>query len=79
MGKRKGLGRGLDALLAAGPDGDLNVNPNLTQANEGALMSLPVEFLTRGEYQPRRDMSPEALDELAGSIKLHGVMQPIVV
>jgi ParB family chromosome partitioning protein len=79
MVKRKGLGRGLDALLDAGQKDASNAKLNKNQANEGLLVNLPVEFLTKGEYQPRRDMSPEALDELAGSIKLHGVMQPIVV
>ena len=79
MVKRKGLGRGLDALLDAGHNDGISAKLDQNQANEGLLANLPVEFLTRGEYQPRRDMSPEALDELAGSIKLHGVMQPIVV
>ncbi|MEX5623741.1 ParB/RepB/Spo0J family partition protein, partial [Pseudomonas syringae] len=40
---------------------------------------LPVELIQRGKYQPRRDMDPEALEELAHSIRSHGVMQPIVV
>nr|MCH9842974.1 ParB/RepB/Spo0J family partition protein [Gammaproteobacteria bacterium] len=79
MVKRKGLGRGLDALLDAGKNDEHNTKSDKNQANKGLLVNLPVEFLIRGEYQPRRDMSPEALDELAGSIKLHGVMQPIVV
>jgi len=79
MVKRKGLGRGLDALLDAGHNDGFNTKLNKNQANEGLLVNLPVEFLIRGEYQPRRDMSSEALDELARSIKLHGVMQPIVV
>ncbi|MAD57420.1 MAG: chromosome partitioning protein ParB [Porticoccus sp.] len=75
MGKRKGLGRGLDALLAAGRED----SDDQTIDDSTKLSSLSVELLVRGEYQPRRDMSPDALDELAGSIKLHGVMQPIVV
>ena len=43
------------------------------------LRHLPVEFLRRGQYQPRRDMRPEALEELADSIRRQGVVQPIVV
>ncbi|WP_348650952.1 ParB/RepB/Spo0J family partition protein [Parendozoicomonas sp. Alg238-R29] len=43
------------------------------------LRELPVEFIERGRYQPRRDMSPEGLEELASSICKQGVMQPIVV
>ena len=46
---------------------------------EGELKLLPVEFLSRGRYQPRRDMDPEALQELADSIKAQGILQPIVV
>src|SRR5690606_23730920 len=44
-----------------------------------ALQKLPVEFLQRGKYQPRRDINPEKLQELADSIKAQGVIQPVVV
>lgn len=77
--KRKGLGRGLDALLgeslALGDDEPLAGGKN----SDGTLRNLPVEQLQRGKYQPRRDMHPEALEELASSIRNQGVMQPIVV
>lgn len=46
---------------------------------DGQLVKLPVEWLQRGKYQPRRDIDQEALQELANSIKAQGVMQPIVV
>src|SRR5690606_27977398 len=46
---------------------------------DGKLAHLPVELIQRGKYQPRRDMHQEALEELAESIKVQGVMQPIVV
>ncbi|HSC75734.1 MAG TPA: ParB/RepB/Spo0J family partition protein [Pseudomonadales bacterium] len=46
---------------------------------DGQLVKLPVEWLQRGKYQPRRDMDADALEELANSIKAQGVMQPIVV
>jgi len=46
---------------------------------DGQLVKLPVEWLQRGKYQPRREMDNEALEELANSIKAQGVMQPIVV
>lgn len=80
--KKRGLGggRGLNALLsnvkqeqaavAAMAEGKAPV--------DGELKNLPVEFLQRGRYQPRRDMDPAALQELADSIKTQGVMQPIV-
>lgn len=48
-------------------------------SDSGELRDLPVEFMQRGKYQPRRDMSSEALEELSKSIQSQGVMQPIVV
>jgi ParB family chromosome partitioning protein len=67
MVKLKGLGRGLDALLSEGE----------TQSGE-RLLTLPVESLTPGKYQPRTHMDPDALNELAESIKAQGLMQPIL-
>ncbi|BFM22519.1 ParB/RepB/Spo0J family partition protein [Gilvimarinus japonicus] len=83
-GKRKGLGKGLDALLGAGvtippADADEITTDEVREALDGKLMRLPVELISRGKYQPRRDMHPEALEELADSIRAQGVMQPIVV
>ncbi|MFT7300002.1 MAG: ParB family chromosome partitioning protein [Porticoccus sp.] len=76
MVKRKGLGRGLDALLGMGDDKVAGSRPAV---QKDALTELPVEFMTRGKYQPRRDMHPEALEDLASSIRAQGVMQPITV
>lgn len=82
--KKRGLGRGLDALL----DGaKLGVNKEtiteessqLTTAENDHVRELPVTKLQRGQYQPRRDMDPQALEELAKSIKAQGIMQPIIV
>ena len=82
MAKRK-LGRGLDALLGGIPTGDSPTSEITSETvntdNGDRLKELPVEFMQRGKYQPRRDMHPEALEELASSIKAQGVMQPIVV
>ncbi len=85
-GKRKGLGKGLDALLGAGVTSAPTdtPNPDTPEAVEealadGRLAHIPVEMIQRGRYQPRRDMHPEALEELADSIRAQGVMQPIVV
>ncbi len=82
-GKRKGLGRGLDALLgstaAATPSEAIAAVTSPEPGEDGRLENLPVEFIQRGKYQPRRDMNTEALEELAASIKAQGVMQPIVV
>ncbi|MAZ90160.1 MAG: chromosome partitioning protein ParB [Cellvibrionaceae bacterium] len=82
--KRKGLGRGLDALLggATGSNAGDAIASATTETEgsmDGKLTKLPVEFIQRGKYQPRKDMHPEALEELAESIKAQGVMQPIVV
>ena len=84
--RKRGLNRGLDALLSAGDEVEQEA-VSLDQAEHGApeqpadgqLRNLPVEYLQRGRYQPRRDMSAEALEELAESIRSQGVMQPIVV
>ena len=65
--KHKGLGRGLDALLAG--------NSNEPQRQD----TLRVDFLQPGKYQPRTHMDQESLNELAASIKAQGVMQPILV
>ena len=67
--KKRGLGRGLDALL-----GDVPVTEE-----KHRLETLPIEMLQRGKYQPRKDIDPEKLQELADSIKAQGIVQPIVV
>lgn len=62
--RRRGLGRGLDALLEEGPQG---------------LRALPVDRLQPNRMQPRSSFHDEALDELAESIRSQGVVQPLVV
>jgi ParB family chromosome partitioning protein len=75
--KKRGLGRGLDALLG-GTNID-SLEAEAVQSQDGQLHQLPLDLIQRGKYQPRRDMDPAALEELAQSIKAQGVMQPIVV
>jgi ParB family chromosome partitioning protein len=96
--KKRGLGRGLDALLGpavrasqpesapedvAGPQAvvALAAVPAAvdTRDVDGALRILPVDVIQRGRYQPRVDMHPESLQDLADSISEQGVVQPIVV
>jgi ParB family chromosome partitioning protein len=72
--KKRGLGRGLDALLG----GDAEGAPS-TLTQEGELRSLPIQQIQAGKYQPRRHWNDEALDELAASIKAQGLIQPVVV
>jgi ParB family chromosome partitioning protein len=79
--KKRGLGRGLDALLGASQSAQANEapDPGSKVAPGGELNELPVDLIQRGKYQPRGDMDPESLKELADSIVAQGVMQPIVV
>jgi ParB family chromosome partitioning protein len=75
--KKRGLSRGLDALLGDVSIARAEIAPSPVPSH--ALQTLPVEFLQRGKYQPRRDINPEKLQELADSIKAQGVIQPVVV
>lgn len=76
--KKRGLGRGLDALLGnhSSEDGSVVVQ---TKTSVEGLQMLNVDKIQRGRYQPRRDMNEQALEELADSIRSQGVIQPIVV
>ena len=84
---KRGLGKGLDALLGnstsktakaakqSASSGDSETILN----QDGVLKELPVEFLQPGQYQPRRVMTEEGLEELADSIRAQGMIQPIVI
>lgn len=82
MVKKRGLGKGLDALLnrgtSAAPLGVVT-GPGGQELMDGTLQQIAVDMLQRGLYQPRREIDPEALDDLASSIRAQGVVQPIVV
>lgn len=69
--KKRGLGRGLSELL-----GDVSAP---TQEKYQDVQTLPIEFMQRGKYQPRKDMDPEKLKELSDSIAAQGIIQPIIV
>ena len=85
--KKRGLGKGLEALLSTSVtarDKQVEVDKakevasiTLPPANE--LHQLAIEFLTPGQYQPRKDMASDALDDLANSIRSQGIIQPIIV
>jgi|CEGC01.1.fsa_nt_gi ParB family chromosome partitioning protein len=83
VAKKRGLGRGLDALLSdvAAEDSPYAEQTEARQAadKQGDLRQMPLDDIQRGRYQPRRDLEPQALEELANSIRAQGVMQPIVV
>ncbi len=70
--KKRGLGRGLDALLA-------DVQETSTEVSNDSLQHFALDQLQPGKYQPRIDMSQESLEELADSIRAQGLVQPIVV
>ncbi|VAW97525.1 Chromosome (plasmid) partitioning protein ParB [hydrothermal vent metagenome] len=72
--KKRGLGRGLGALLDGSMAKAVEEPPKSTDLRE-----VPVDLLQPGKYQPRTDMHAESLEELASSIKAQGVVQPIVI
>ncbi|MEI7868658.1 MAG: ParB/RepB/Spo0J family partition protein [Candidatus Methylumidiphilus sp.] len=74
--KKRGLGRGLDALL-----GDVNRvdSASFTVSENEKLHILPIEYLRSSRFQPRKDFDPVRLQELADSISAQGVIQPVVV
>lgn len=70
--KKRGLGKGLDALLGTGA--------GVTELDgTEKLRNLPVDLVKPGQYQPRKTMKPDAMKELADSIRKQGVVQPILV
>ena len=69
--KKKGLGRGLEALLGA--------NDKSTANNAGGVAMLQISQLQAGKYQPRKNMVDASLQELSESIKEQGIMQPLLV
>lgn len=78
MSTNKKLGRGLDALLGAAA-GRRNAGDVAAGGAKEVLKDLAVDLIQPGRYQPRQDMNPDALQELAASIRAQGVVQPIVV
>lgn len=76
MMKKKGLGRGLSALLSDTPEtGRLEEAP----APSGGMHEIPVNEIEVNPFQPRKDFAAEALQELVDSIKVHGIIQPVTV
>lgn len=86
--KKRGLGKGLDSLLSSSTvtrnkqvshDIHAEKTQQLVVSEQGELQDLDVNLLQVGKYQPRKDMSSEALQELANSIHAQGIIQPVVV
>lgn len=77
MVKKRGLHRGLDALIARS---DHSIKKEVGELQQdGELKDIPVEFLRSGVYQPRKVFEDDGLEELAASIRAQGIIQPIVV
>lgn len=75
--KKRGLGRGLDALLGAGVTE--KAAEDTQPVIENQLQEIALDLIQPGKYQPRKDMDQAALEELAQSIRAQGIMQPIVL
>jgi ParB family chromosome partitioning protein len=79
---KRGLGKGLDALLSTSSlarEKQQLASYSQSLSSNGELIDIPITHLKPGVYQPRKDMHPEALEELAASIQSQGIIQPIVV
>ena len=72
--KKRGLGKGLDALLGAGNDAN-----SITSPQDDTLKTLAIDLIERGQFQPRQEFNQDALNNLADSIKTQGLIQPILV
>ncbi|CAE6884617.1 Belongs to the ParB family [Vibrio sp. B1REV9] len=78
---KRGLGKGLDALLSTSSlarEKQHIASHSQALSADGELVDLAISQLQPGVYQPRKDMAPEALEELAASIQSQGIIQPIV-
>jgi ParB family chromosome partitioning protein len=78
MVKKRGLGKSLDALLSY-TSTEVQTANEAEEQTQDQLLQMPVEQIQRGKYQPRRDMDPQALEELANSIRTQGIIQPLIV
>lgn len=76
---QKTLGRGLGSLLGVKNSIQTPLKPAYPEAAGNGVLAIPVEKIRRNPYQPRENFDPEKLDELASSIKVHGIIEPLVV
>ncbi|MGZ9166064.1 MAG: ParB N-terminal domain-containing protein, partial [Anaerolineales bacterium] len=70
MSKRSGLGKGLDALIPTGQK---------TTGGDGGVAHVPIDSIQRNPRQPREKFDLEELENLAASIREHGLIQPLIV
>ena len=76
--KKRGLGRGLDAILQS-PETDITSSDISGNYVAGAVAEINIDFIEANPFQPRTDFDESALNELAESIKIQGVIQPVTV
>ncbi len=76
--KKRGLGRGLEAILQS-PETDITSSDISGNYVAGAVAELNIDFIEANPFQPRTDFDDNALKELAESIKIQGVIQPVTV
>src|SRR5687768_4334382 len=81
MSKKKGLGRGLSALLSDSAEEKLEVDIPVSGTNRpaGGIAEIAIEEIEVNPFQPRTHFDQESLKELAESIRIHGIIQPITV
>jgi len=79
MSKRSALGRGLGALIPEGAGLPPQETAPLQQDPTARVREVPVDVIALNPHQPRHHIDPEALSELAASIREHGLIQPLVV
>lgn len=79
MSLGKGLGRGFDSLIPVDLVDDQFDPTAIEDKKESELKQIPIDEIIRDEDQPRREFTTESLEELASSIKEHGVLNPIIV
>jgi ParB family chromosome partitioning protein len=79
---KRGLGKGLDALLSTSSlarEKQQVATHSQSLSSDGELTDISITHLKPGTYQPRKDVSPDALEELSASIQSQGIIQPIIV
>lgn len=79
MSKRSALGRGLGALIPEGAGLPPQDEPTGPDDGAARIHEVPVDVIALNPHQPRHQIDPDALDELAASIQEHGLIQPLVV
>src|SRR5207249_11359877 len=77
MNKRRGLGRGLEALIPSGEYIE-ELSPD-NRARRRCAMQIPITDIRPNPDRPRRGFEPASLQELADSIRMHGILQPLLV